>query len=77
MTKLARRLASLVGKAINPSANLREGRTDVIVAAQLGTSATQLRKAQAIADNADMLDPADFAEWDEGKQIPRKHSTEI
>jgi len=62
----------LVGKAINPSANLREGRTDVIVAAQLGTSATQLRKAQAIADNRDLLDPADFADWDEGRLSTNK-----
>jgi len=48
------------------------GKTRDIVAAQLGTSATQLRKAQAIADNADLLDPADFADWDEGKLSTNK-----
>lgn len=62
----------LVGKAINPVADLPHGRTRDIVAAQLGTSATQLRKAQAIADNADLLDPADFADWDEGRLSTNK-----
>jgi len=62
----------LAGKAINPTANLPQGETRNIVAAQLGTSATQLRKAQAIADNRDLLDPADFADWDEGRLSTNK-----
>lgn len=77
MTKLARRLASLAGKAINPTANLPQGETRNIVAAQLGTSATQLRREQFIADNADMLDPADFAEWDDGKSRQKSDTTSI
>lgn len=45
-------------------------KTRDIVAGQLGTSATQLRREQFIADNAEMLDHADFAEWDEGRLLP-------
>ena len=50
------------GNSATPS-----GKTRDKVAEQLGTSATQLRQEQFVADNADLLDPADFADWDEGK----------
>ena len=36
-------------------------------AEQFGISGEQARKTLYVADNADLLDPADFAEWDEGK----------
>lgn len=42
------------------------GETRVKVAQALGTNRETLRQEQFIADNADLLDPADFAEWDEG-----------
>ena len=48
------------------------GKTRDKVAEQLGTSATQLRQEQFIEDNRDLLDPADFAEWDEGKLSTNK-----
>lgn len=57
----------IAGKAQNPMADLPQGATRDIVASQLGTSATQLRQEQFIEDNRDLLDPEDFAEWDEGK----------
>lgn len=62
----------VAGRAVNPTADLPQGETRNIVAAQLGTSATQLRREQFIADNADLLDPADFADWDEGKLSTNK-----
>lgn len=48
------------------------GKTRDKVAAQLGTSATQLRQEQFIENNADLLDPADFADWDEGRLSTNK-----
>lgn len=57
------------GKSATPSTT---GKTRDKVAEHLGTSATQLRQEQFIADNADMLDPADFADWDEGKLSTNK-----
>ena len=47
-------------------------KTRDIVAGQLGTSATQLRREQFISDNAEMLDPSDFEDWDEGKLSTNK-----
>lgn len=42
------------------------------VAQALGTNRETLRQDQFIADNADLLDPADFAEWDEGRLSTNK-----
>ena len=42
------------------------------VAQALGTNRETLRQDQFIADNADLLDPSDFAEWDEGKLSTNK-----
>lgn len=47
-------------------------RADEETAKQFGTSASTMRKEIAIADNKDLLDPADFAEWDEGKLSTNK-----
>lgn len=41
-------------------------------AEQFGISGEQARKTLYVADNADLLDPADFAEWDEGKLSTNK-----
>lgn len=42
------------------------------VAQTLGTNRETLRQEQFIADNADLLDPADFADWDEGRLSTNK-----
>lgn len=42
------------------------------VAQTLGTNRETLRQEQFIADNAGLLDPADFADWDEGKLSTNK-----
>lgn len=77
----ARRLAQIEGAKAKERqgtrtdirADLRESaRTDETVADTLGTSATQLRREQFISDNADLLDPADFADWDEGRLSTNK-----
>lgn len=57
------------GKSATPSTT---GKTRDKVAEHLGTSATQLRQEQFIADNSDLLDPADFADWDDGKLSTNK-----
>ena len=43
------------------------GRSDEITAAAFGMKKDTMRRELFIAENADMLDPADFADWDEGK----------
>ena len=48
------------------------GRAREKVAQSLGVGDKTLRRAQFIADNADMLDPADFADWDEGRLSTNK-----
>ena len=52
----------LAGKA-DPAENSPQGETREIVARQLGTSSNTIARDQFIADNADLLDPADFADW--------------
>jgi len=47
-------------------------RTANAVAQALGTNRETLRQEQIIADNADLLDPAEFANWDEGKLSTNK-----
>lgn len=56
----------------NLSENSHEGRSDEATAEQFGISSNTMRRELFIADNADMLDPADFAEWDEGKLSTNK-----
>ena len=48
------------------------GKTRDKVAAQLGTSSNTIAREQFIADNSDLLDPADFVDWDEGKLSTNK-----
>lgn len=47
-------------------------RSDEETAKQFGISATTMRKEIAIADNRNLLDPSDFADWDEGKLSTNK-----
>ncbi|MBP3885942.1 MAG: ParB N-terminal domain-containing protein [Olsenella sp.] len=64
----------LAGKA-NPTPNSAEGQkgeTRDAVASAIGMGHETLRQARIIADNADLLDPADFADWDEGKLSTNK-----
>lgn len=42
------------------------------VADAIGTNRETLRQAQIISDNRDLLDPADFTDWDEGKLSTNK-----
>jgi len=48
------------------------GRSDELTAKQFDMSAKTMRRELFIADNADLLDPADFADWDEGKLSTNK-----
>lgn len=48
------------------------GRSDEITAAAFGMKKDTMRRELFIADNAEMLDPADFADWDEGKLSTNK-----
>lgn len=47
-------------------------RSDVATAEQFGISRDTMRREIEIADNRDLLDPADFADWDEGKLSTNK-----
>ncbi len=51
----------------NPSENSHKGRSDESTARQFGISSNTMRREMAIVDHADLLDPADFADWDEGR----------
>lgn len=77
----ARRLAQLEkakseqGKRTDLAQDIVQGernRAANAVAQALGTNRETLRQEQFIADNADMLDPADFADWDEGRLSTNK-----
>lgn len=56
----------------NPSQNSDEGRSDDATAKQFGISRDTMRREIAIVENRDLLDPADFADWDEGKLSTNK-----
>ncbi|MBQ1450678.1 MAG: ParB N-terminal domain-containing protein [Eggerthellaceae bacterium] len=47
-------------------------RSDEATAEQFGISSNTMRRELFIADNKDLLDPADFADWDEGKLSTNK-----
>jgi len=47
-------------------------RSDEATAEQFGISSNTMRRELFIADNADLLDPTDFAEWDEGRLSTNK-----
>ena len=47
-------------------------RADSATAEQLGISRDTMRRELFIADNKDLLDPADFADWDEGRLSTNK-----
>lgn len=42
-------------------------RADETTAKQFGVSRDTMRKEMQIVENKDLLDPKDFAEWDENK----------
>lgn len=77
----ARRLAQLEkakseqGKRTDLAQDVVQGernRAANAVAQALGTNRETLRQEQFIADNAEMLDPAEFADWDEGRLSTNK-----
>lgn len=47
-------------------------RSDEATAEQFGISSNTMRREMAIVDHADLLDPADFADWDEGRLSTNK-----
>lgn len=62
------------GKA-DPTPNSAEGQkgeTRDVVAKAIGMGHDTLSKARFINDNSDLLDPAEFADWDEGKLSTNK-----
>lgn len=52
--------------------NAEVKRSDEITAEKFEVSATTMRKEIAISDNRKLLDPKDFADWDEGKLSTNK-----
>lgn len=48
------------------------GETRDVVAKAIGMGHETFRQARIIADNADLLDPAEFADWDEGRLSTNK-----
>lgn len=48
------------------------GRADEITAEKFDISSNTMRKEITIADNRELLDPKDFADWDEGKLSTNK-----
>lgn len=61
----------LAGKK-DPSQNSDEGRADEETSKQFGISRDTLRKEIAIAEHQDILEPEDFADWDEGRLSTNK-----
>lgn len=61
------------GKATNPTQKSAEGgEARKIVSDQFGISHDTMRKEMSIVENKDLLDPKDFADWDEGKLSTNK-----
>ena len=57
------------GKGVENSTPIR---ADKATAQQFGIGKDTMRRELFIADNADLLDPADFADWDEGRLSTNK-----
>ena len=57
---------------VNNPQGSETGKTREKVAHALGIGDKTLRQARVISDNRDLLDPAEFAEWDEGKLSTNK-----
>ena len=57
------------GKGVENSTPIR---ADEATAQQFGIGKDTMRRELFIADNADLLDPADFADWDEGRLSTNK-----
>ena len=60
------------GERTSASNNTEVQRSDDATAKAFDMSATTMRRELFIADNQDLLDPADFADWDEGKLSTNK-----
>ncbi len=60
------------GEHTSASNNTEVQRSDEATAKQFDMSATTMRRELFISDNSDLLDPADFADWDEGKLSTNK-----
>lgn len=62
----------LSGKAQNPSETFPKGRASDAAGSAFGISGKQAEKVVFVDEHRDLLDPADFAEWDEGKLSTNK-----
>lgn len=61
------------GKATNPTQKSAEGgEARKIVSDQFGISHDTMKKEMQIVENKNLLDPKDFADWDEGKLSTNK-----
>lgn len=60
------------GERTSAPNNAEVQRSDTATAKAFDMSATTMRRELFIADNADMLDPTDFADWDEGRLSTNK-----
>jgi chromosome segregation ATPase len=62
----------IAGKAQDPSETFPKGRASDAAGAAFGISGKQAEKVMFVDEHRDLLDPADFAEWDEGKLSTNK-----
>lgn len=60
------------GERTSVENNAEVKRSDEETAKQFDISASTMRKEMSIVDHKDLLDPADFANWDEGKLSTNK-----
>lgn len=62
------------GVALDPVKNSAQGsgKTREIVASAFGVSHDTMKKEMSIVENKDLLDPSDFADWDEGRLSTNK-----
>lgn len=59
-------------KATDVQKSAPRGKTRDVVSSQFGISHDTMEKEMSIVDNKDLLDPSDFADWDEGKLSTNK-----
>ena len=59
-------------KMKNSGVNLPRKKAEEDVAKEMGTSRSNMQHERKIIENRDLLDPSDFADWDEGKLSTNK-----
>lgn len=71
MDLYTRRVEMQIASRVSPI-GLDANKIEREVADDLGTSRTNMQREREILDHRDLLDPADFADWDEGKLSTNK-----